>query len=108
MSGTRTPEGRVKEKVRKLLTRYDFIHTFWPVQAGYGSPTLDCLGSRNGRSFAIECKAPGKRPTPRQELTIADMRKGGYMIFVVGSETADDVIYPYSGMRELAEWLYEA
>jgi hypothetical protein len=60
-----TPEGKVKDKVKKLLNAYGCYH-FWPVQSGYGARTLDCLGCHNGQFFAIETKAPGKKMTEQQ------------------------------------------
>lgn len=65
-----TPEGKVKDKVKKVLNAYGCYH-FWPVQTGMGARTLDCLGSHNGRAFAIETKAPGKKMT-EQQRAIAD------------------------------------
>lgn len=97
-----TPEGKVKEKVKRLLKKYG-CYQFWPVQMGYGSPTLDCLACYNGYFIGIETKAPGKRPTPRQELTIEDMRKASASVFVIGEKQYESG--EYSGMEELEAWL---
>ena len=96
-----TPEGKVKDKVKRLLKKYD-CYQFWPVQSGYGAPTLDCLGCCNGFFFGIETKAPGKHPTPRQRLTMEDMESAHGKVFVIGEKLVDGI---YSGLGELEAWL---
>lgn len=98
-----TPEGKVKAKVKKVLKEYR-AYQHWPVQAGYGAPTLDCVGCYNHLYFAIETKAPGKKPTPRQQLTIEEMEAAGAKVFVIGEVEIKDR-KTYSGMDELIEWL---
>lgn len=114
-----TPEGKVKGKVKRLLQQYG-CYQFWPVQTGYGAPTLDCLGCYNGWFFGIETKAPGKHPTPRQWLTIEDMEEAHGKVFVIGEYKRGDLIKApsrfhakkdllceeeYSGLGELEAWL---
>jgi hypothetical protein len=43
----------------------------------YGKPTLDILGSKNGRLFWLEVKQPGKKPTKRQFNTMNEWIKVG-------------------------------
>jgi hypothetical protein len=81
-----TPEGRVKRRVSQILKRADACYYFMPVQTGYGSPTLDYLGSSKGRAFAIETKAPGKKPTVRQMAIINEMKVAGMKVFVIDGE----------------------
>lgn len=71
-----TPEGRVKAAIRKWL-RSKGIYVFSPVQMGVGRTTLDDLCCVNGRFVAIEYKAPGGAPTPRQLVTMAEIRRAG-------------------------------
>ena len=90
-----TPEGKVKLKVKELLKKHG---AYWhcPVQNGMGAPSLDFIGCMKGRYFAVETKAEGKKPTPRQELTIQDIQRAGGKVFVVdGAE----------GMENLEWWL---
>jgi hypothetical protein len=96
----KTPEGKVKDAVRKVLdTRkhmgYGIYYNF-PVPAGYGTPMLDVVGCYFGRFFGIETKVPGSRPTPRQLLTISQMREAGGAVFVIDGEP---------GLKELEAWL---
>jgi hypothetical protein len=92
-----TPEGKIKKLVKKVLDEFSesvndgVFHTsvlkqFWPVPAGFGASDLDCIVCYYGRYIAIETKAPGKRPTPRQELTIAQTRGAGGPVFVIDGE----------------------
>ena len=115
-----TPEGKVKDRVKRILKKHG-CYQFWPVQTGYGAPTLDCLGCHNGFFFGIETKAPGKHPTPRQMLTIDDMTAAHGKVFVIGEYKRGDKVkvghgYPpyekeiivqeeYSGLGELEAWL---
>lgn len=81
--GSNTPEGKVKRRVSQILKRASEVYYFMPVQTGYGSPTLDYLGCSRGRAFAIETKAPGKKPTIRQQAIINEMKAAGMVVFVI-------------------------
>ena len=90
-----TPEGKVKEQVKKLLKRYN-VYYHMPVMNGMGSPTLDFICCHNGRYLAIETKAPGQKPTPRQQLTMKQITEaGGYVFVVDGSERSLDILESY-------------
>jgi hypothetical protein len=115
-----TPEGKVKNKVKALLKKYD-AYQHWPVQTGYGAACLDCHGCYKGLYYAVETKAPGKRPTPRQVISIEDIENAGGKVFVIGERVVHrkgDVIFDrftdrrwttlsdiYSGEQELKYWL---
>lgn len=88
-----TPEGRVKAAVKNTLSRFDDLYQHWPVQNGMGAPTLDCVACYRGVYFAIETKAPGKKPTPRQENTIREMRAAGGTVFVIDSVDHPGLIF---------------
>lgn len=81
-----TPEGKVKVQVKKVLAQYEDLWQHWAVQNGMGTPTLDCTGWYRGHAFAIETKAPGNEPTPRQIITIGLMEKAGAKVFVIDGE----------------------
>lgn len=61
-----------------------------PVPYGYGPTTLDYLGCIRGKFFAIEAKAPGKKPTPLQINTIERIRAAGGRTFVIDGVSCDD------------------
>lgn len=81
-----TPEAKVKAKVKAALKHLQErgypVYYHMPVQNGMGKPTLDFIGCINGKFFAIETKAPGKKPTERQESTIAEMHRAGAHVIV--------------------------
>ena len=74
----RTAEGKLKDKVRKLLDEAGAWY-WMPVPSGYGRSTLDFIGCYRGRFFAIETKAPGGQPTQRQSIVIEELRGAGAM-----------------------------
>lgn len=79
-----TPEGRVKNKIKKILDKYKSnTYVYMPVPGGFGKPGLDFHCAISGNAFNIEAKVPGKKPTPRQEQTIQEMRQGGVTVFVI-------------------------
>jgi hypothetical protein len=82
-----TPEGKVKDKVKKMLKAFGpEVYSHWPVQNGMGSPTLDCVGCAFGIYFAIETKVKGKGLTPRQQITMSQMLAAGGVVFVVKND----------------------
>lgn len=83
-----TPEGRVKARVDALLKKYG-VYYFKPVQNGMGSPGLDYHCCIKGAAFFIEAKAPGKRPTPRQEETIKQMVRAGGVVWIIDGDAHD-------------------
>src|SRR5262245_1206234 len=93
-----TPEGAVKRKLRKLLDDYPDVYTYWPVSTGFGKTTLDVLGCYRGRFFEVETKAPGKKPTLRQQVEIESIgRAMGKTCVITGT---DCPVYD-----ELRQWL---
>ncbi len=94
-----TPEARVKAKVRGVLGEYGRqLYSYWPVPSGYGRTTVDVIGCYRGCFFAIETKAPKKKPTLRQSETINEMEMAMGKTFVI-----DDVDSPV--LDELRAWL---
>lgn len=89
-----TPEGRVKREIKKVLDRCDAYYEM-PVPGGFGKPGLDFHGCIEGRYFAVEAKAPGKKPTRRQENTISEIERRGGRVFVVDGDVG-----------ELERWLW--
>jgi hypothetical protein len=79
-----TPEGRVKNEVKRQLKRLG-VYQFWPVQTGMGAKTVDCLACLRGCFVAIETKAPGKKPTPLQWTTLTNIARAGGITLVIDS-----------------------
>lgn len=101
-----TPEGKVKKAVKKLLDQHGAFHT-WPVPSGFGESMLDCVGHHRGDYFEIETKAPGEKPTARQQYRIDLLTASDSQVFVIGEKIVEYNAHAsdYSGMKELAEWL---
>jgi len=80
-----TPEGRVKQAVKKELTARD-IWYFMPMQNGFGVVGIpDFICCWEGHFLAIETKAPGKRgdTTANQVRRLQEIRDhNGYAIVV--------------------------
>lgn len=81
----KTPEGRVKDKVKALLTKHG-AYQFWPVPTGYGKRTLDCLVCHRGRFLAVETKREGKDLTPFQKNTRDEISRAWGAVFRVRNE----------------------
>lgn len=79
---TTVSEKTVKKAVKKRLTEIGAYH-HWPVQTGYGTRTLDCIGCYKSLYFAVETKRPGEVPTLLQEVTSSQIRAAGGLVFVV-------------------------
>ena len=83
-----TPESKVKAQINKVLdARGKHLYRFMSVPNGYGSSTLDYLGAYRGHAFAIEAKAEGKKPMPRQYMIIDKLVAADVVVFVIDGDT---------------------
>lgn len=84
-----TPEGKVKDYVRARMAKlYPLSYRFMPVQNGLGAPALDFYYCVGGHFLAIETKAPGKKPTPRQLATKKEIEDANGVVWIVDSPAA--------------------
>lgn len=83
-----TPEGRIKQRVKRALTQTFGKHAwyFMPVQNGMGKPGLDFFVCLYGHFVAIETKVPGKELTLRQQSTMAEIDGARGLTFVIHGE----------------------
>jgi hypothetical protein len=90
-----TPEGKVKERVKKFLREHN-AYWFCPVQNGMGAPALDFMQVQvpGVSAFVIETKAPGKKVTVRQARTIAQIRAAGGTVFIIDGD-----------IQEMEQWI---
>lgn len=93
-------EKTVKAAVRKRLTEIGAFQ-FWPVMMGFGTRTLDVLGSYKGRFYGIECKRPGEKPTLAQRFTIQKIEAAGGLTFVV--DNVEDARRLFDGNQQRAQ-----
>ena len=76
----KTEEAALKDEVKAYLKKLG-AYFYMPVPAGYGKQTVDFLCCIRGRFVAIETKAKGKVPTPRQELCMREVIAAGGAAF---------------------------
>lgn len=108
----KTPEGAVKDLVVRCLENHGVFPAkkagafpedatgwyFMPTTAGLGVKGIpDFIGQCRGQFFAVETKAPGKKPTGFQALQIAAIRQAGGAVFVVDGEES---------LKEFEAWLH--
>jgi hypothetical protein len=94
----KTPEGKVKDAVKKELSARG-IWYFMPAANGFGKVGIpDIICCYGGKFLAIETKAPGKRnnTTPNQDARINEIRAAKGWALVVDDvqqvkEFLDDV-----------------
>jgi hypothetical protein len=90
-----TPEGKVKEAVKKVMRKYG-VWYFMPMQNGFGVVGIpDFICCIDGLFFTVETKAPGKRDntTPNQQRVMREiLEHGGYAIVVDDVKQVEDYI----------------
>ena len=83
------PENTVKAKVKKLLDAHKIFHI--PIAAspyGVGGISDRLAVLPNGKLLAIECKAPGKKPTRLQEEFLRGVAKNNGIALVIDGDKA--------------------
>jgi len=86
-----TPEKKVKDKVRKMLTESGAFH-FMPATHGYGTSGVpDIVGCYKGRMFAIECTAGDNKPTALQLKNLSAIAAAGGYTEVINETNLEDV-----------------
>lgn len=87
----RTPEGAVKDAVRKILNSMDIYH-FMPPGVGFGRAGIpDIIGCMNGMFIAIECKAGRGKTTALQERELQWIGDAGGFTFVAREDNLDEL-----------------
>jgi Holliday junction resolvase len=83
-----TPEHKVKDRVRKILSKYLDGYKFMPATHGYGSSGVpDIVACVEGKFLAVECKANGNKPTALQKKNLDSIVKAGGYAFVVDDQS---------------------
>jgi uncharacterized protein (DUF488 family) len=78
-----TPEGKVKEKVKKVLKDRG-IYYVMPATGGYGSSGApDFLVCHKGKFYGLECKANGGKPTALQLDNLDRIEENGGIAVVI-------------------------
>ena len=86
-----TPEGKVKDAVRKILNSMDVYH-FMPPGNGFGRAGIpDIIGCMKGEFIAIECKAGKGKTTALQERELDWITMAGGFAFVAREDNLDEL-----------------
>lgn len=97
----RTPEGKVKDKVKKLLNRKGVYH-FSPYMAGFGRAGVpDIIACVAGSFYAIECKAGSGKPTALQQREMEKIVGAGGQVMVINETNIEQVGNYLSRMLQL-------
>lgn len=111
-----TPEGRVKDKIKKLLKSHG-IWYYMPMQNGMGVAGIpDLICCYEGLFIGIETKAPLKNPTTfeqrwakataNQQARMREIQKAGGIAFV--ADDVQQVIDILNDIKPLAEMNHKA
>jgi hypothetical protein len=86
-----TPEGKVKDKVKKILKELKAYYIM-PATGGYGiSGAPDFVVCYDGMFFGIECKAGDNQPTALQLKHLSDIRDAGGKSFIINESNIQEL-----------------
>ena len=87
----KTPESKVKDKIRKILKDYNAYYAM-PIGTGYGNSGVpDFLCCVNGEFLAIEAKAGKGTTTALQEKNLKSIRESGGLTAVIYETNLSDL-----------------
>jgi Holliday junction resolvase len=94
----KTPEGKVKDAVRKILTDMGIYH-FMPPGMGFGRAGIpDIIGCFQGQFIAIECKAGKGKTTALQDRELSAIRTAGGYAWVINENNLIE-------LKEKLQWM---
>jgi Holliday junction resolvase len=96
----KTPEGEIKDQVRKILDEMNAYY-FFPAANGYGRTGIpDVIACIGGHFVGIECKAGSKQPTALQQRELDNIEKAGGTGLLVN---ADNIEYLKNNLENVYE-----
>ena len=97
----KTPEGKVKDAVVKILKERGAYY-FFPVTGGFGrSGVPDIVACYEGHFIGIECKAGANKPTALQHAELAKIDKAKGLTLVVNEQNASWVLHTLDAIDDL-------
>ncbi len=85
----KTPEGEIKDQVRKVLDEMGAYY-FFPAANGYGRTGIpDVIACVGGHFIGIECKAGSKQPTALQQRELDNIEKAEGTGILVNADNID-------------------
>lgn len=99
-----TPEGKVKDAIKKMLKSYgERVYYFMPAMGSFGrSGVADIIVCVEGLFLAVEVKADARKnpPTPLQRKNLEEVRAAGGASFVIDANDLDFLQGFIDGMIE--------
>ncbi len=87
----KTPEGEIKDQVRKVLDGVGAYY-FFPAANGYGRTGIpDVIACYKGHFIGIECKAGSKQPTALQQRELDNIEKAEGTGLLVNADNIGDL-----------------
>lgn len=87
----KTPEGKVKDAVTKILKEHNAYY-FFPVTGGFGrSGVPDIVACYRGWFIGIECKAGNNEPTELQKRELKRIDDMGGFALVLNEDNAHTI-----------------
>jgi hypothetical protein len=84
-----TPEGKVKDKVKRLFKSMGVYYAM-PATGGYGvSGVPDFLVCLKGKFIGVECKAGKGKPTALQLKNLAEIEASGGISVIVNEDNLE-------------------
>jgi hypothetical protein len=89
MTSSSTPEGKVKDKIKKILKAHGAYYAM-PMGTGFGNAGVpDFLCCIDGRFVAIEAKAGVGKTTALQKKNLAEIESCGGSAWVINEDNID-------------------
>ena len=106
MTSSKTPEGKVKDKIKKILKAHDVYYAM-PMGTGFGNAGVpDFLCCVQGYFIAIEAKANGGKTTALQDKNLADIEKAGGVALVIDENNIGEIEVHIQMAKSLTEVSY--
>lgn len=87
----KTPEGEIKDQVRKILDEMNAYY-FFPAANGYGRTGIpDVIACIGGHFVGIECKAESKQPTALQQRELDNIEKAEGTGILINADNIDNL-----------------
>jgi len=84
-----TPEKKVKDKCKEIITSYGAYYFFPPASSLGRAGIPDIIVCYKGKFLGVECKAGYNKTSALQEREIAAIHKAGGSAMVVREDTLD-------------------
>lgn len=93
-----TPEGKVKEKVKKILKERG-IYYFMPRGTTFGRSGIpDVIACVAGCFVGVETKAGSNKPSALQDLEMLNIRRSGGYTLVINEKNIEDLEHLIDGI----------